>query len=89
LVSSVGAGEFAFEEESDGVEAVAAERGQGGESERTEHACGDVVGRGGAVTAEQKVEGPPQPGDAEAVAVEQQGMLGGEPLQGDEVESLP
>jgi hypothetical protein len=89
LVSSVGPGEFAFEQEGDGIEAVVSERGQGGESELSEQSGGDVVGRGATVTAEQKVEGAAHPSEAEAVALEQQAMVGGEPLQGDEVESLP
>jgi hypothetical protein len=88
LVSSVGLGEFAFEECGDGVDPVVSERGEAGETELAEHACRDVVGGGAAVTAEQQVERGAHPANAEAVAGKQQVSLGGEPLQGDEVESL-
>jgi len=88
LVSSVGLGEFAFEEGRDGADAVVAERGEAGETELVEHAGRDVVARVAAVTAEQQVERGAHPANAEAVAIEQQVMLAGDPLQGDEVESL-
>jgi hypothetical protein len=42
--------DLAFEQEGDGVEAVVTEGGKGGESELSEHACGDVAGGSGAVT---------------------------------------
>ena len=89
LVSSVGLGEFAFEEGCHGVDAVVAERGEAGETELVEHADRDVVARVAAVTAEQQVDGGAHPGDAEAVSVEQQVSLAGEPLHGDQVERLP
>jgi len=88
LVSSVGLGEFAFEDGCYGVEAVVPERGEAGETELGEHAGRDVVTRVAAVTAEQQVERGTHPANAEAVAVEQQVMRAGDPLQGDEVESL-
>jgi hypothetical protein len=53
LASSVGLGEFAFEEGRDGVDAVVTERGETGETELAEHTGRDVGGRGAAVTAEQ------------------------------------
>ncbi len=56
LVSSVGLGEFAFEEGGDGVDAGVSERGETGEPELIEHAGRDVVARVAAVTAEQQVE---------------------------------
>jgi hypothetical protein len=89
LASSVGLGEFAFEEEGHGVDAVVSQGGEAAESELTEHSGGDVMGRGRAVAAEQQVEGAAHPADAEAAAVEQQVTLAREPLQGDQVESLP
>ena len=89
MVSSVGLGEFTCEQGSNGVDAVVTERGEAGESELAEHAGRDVGGRGAAVTAEQQVECAAHPADAEAVAVEHQVPVAGEPLQGDEVESLP
>jgi hypothetical protein len=88
LVSSMGLGEFAFEEERDGVDAVVPELGEAGQSELAEHAGCDVVGGRASVTAEQQVERAAHPANAEAVAVEQQVPGAGEPLQGDEVESL-
>ena len=87
-MSSVGLGEFAFEDGCYGVDAVVPERGEAGETELVEHAGGDVVGRVAAVTAEQQVERGAHPADAEAMAVEHQVPVAGEPLQGDEVESL-
>src|SRR5450432_660435 len=42
--------DLAFEQEGDGVEAVVTEGGKGGESELSEHACGDVAGGSRAVT---------------------------------------
>ena len=89
MVSSMGLGEFAFEEDRDGVDAVVAERGEAAESELAEHAGRDVVALVAAVTAEQQVERAAHPSDAEAGAVEHQACVGGEPLQGDEVERLP
>ena len=89
MASSVGLGEFAFEEGCYGVDAVVAERVEAGETELVEHADRDVGGRGAAVTSYQQVERAAHPADAEAVAVEQQVPRAGEPLQGDEVESLP
>lgn len=44
LVSSVGLGEFAFEEGGDGVDAVVSERGETGETELAEHTGRDVGG---------------------------------------------
>ena len=85
----MGLGELAFEEERDGVDAVVPERGEAGQSELAEHAGCDVVGGGASVTTEEQVERAAHPANAEAVAVEQQASLGGEPLQGDDVESLP
>ena len=72
LVSSMGLGEFAFEEERDGVDAVVPERGEAGQSELAEHAGCDVVGGGASVTTEEQVERAAHPANAEPVAVEQQ-----------------
>jgi hypothetical protein len=56
LLSSMGLGEFALEEERDGVDAVVSERGEAGESELAEHAGCDVVGCG-AGAHEQRSDG--------------------------------
>ena len=87
-MSSLGIGEFAFENVTDSGDAIVPERVNGLESELGEGVGGDVVGG--------KASAPGEAGrrrrdrsDSESGPIEEQLSLVGEPLHGEHVESLP